>query len=305
MKTFALADIHGNWELAKRALIAAGAVDFDPATGNIKKKPGITLIQLGDIINGTKDSVERDLVALENVPLFDYVIVGNHDFPYWNNDPASSFYGFEWNDEINAAIDKHRWRFKAAKAVGEVLLTHAGLSREYEGVWASAQQAADYIDKIWRTTQADRLFTGIGRTRGGPDKYGGIMWSDWSEAKTRTFSQLFGHTPGNKIRKRLSTTQDTAQYCIDLGGKGGQRVGGAWIEHEYQKPTIVTPFDYDGGVPITDQTGKSHRHIWVKRDKKIGGHECLCGQKRECTHPMCSCTNDMRCVGTDPVQVVA
>lgn len=295
MKTFILGDIHGHWEAAKKALVNAGAVTLNKQTGTITKQMGVEIIQIGDLINGTRDSVEDDIKCLRNISMFDYVMVGNHEYPYWHNSLASSFSGFHWSTEISEIIEKNRWRFRPCKSVGGILVSHAGLSREYEDIWKDAVSAAAHIDKIWRINPGDRLFSAVGRARGGSDRYGGILWSDWSEAKTRTFSQILGHTPGAKIRRRQSTTRKTEQICIDLNVKNGAAIAGLWVEYSYNTETKVSPVIYTLGDPVKDDTVPEHRHIWVKSDE--GGHRCPCGEHRSCNYPNCGCPKSMYCSG--------
>lgn len=304
MRTFILGDTHGNHELAKRALIAAGAVLHDEPTDHISKRMGITIVHVGDLINGTRGTIQQDIKSLKNAHWYDCVIVGNHELPYWANDPKWTFDGFVWDDEVEKELDHQRWRFRPTKFVGDILITHAGLSREYEGIWDDPATASTRINKIWQSNNRDRLFTGIGRSRNGYDRYGGITWSDWSEAKARDFSQIFGHTSGKKIRVRESTTKNTRQICIDIGGKHGKAVGGIWVEHypaSDKKPTLTFPFIYEGGIdgPIV-----YHEHVWKKRENQYGGFVCYCGDVSGCKHPTCECTPEQTCRGVKLVQEV-
>lgn len=115
-----------------------------------------------------------------------------------------------------------------AHAVGDILVSHAGLTshwlREFMGWDLTAAQIAEYTNRTWGNDPRALIFSAIGRSRGGWEREGGLLWADWREPKPRHLRQLVGHTVGDEIRTRSGAT------CIDLGaGKYSSRIAGAWI----------------------------------------------------------------------------
>ena len=226
MRAFVVADAHGRWELVKGLLKQEGL-------HRPENWEQTYVVSLGDLINCTQDSVERDLTTLTGVGfLFDHLLVGNHEHPYFPG-YITKFSGFHYDKEIAEAIEKIEYR--AAFHFGTVLITHAGLGRywEYEKQ-TSAAQAAWTINKKWKDDPADPLFNSIGPARGGPQRWGGILWSHDTEGKARNFSQVYGHTPRDEVRVRHAHKfGEVSHVCIDLnspGKKERSRIGGAWIE---------------------------------------------------------------------------
>jgi len=187
------------------------------------------VVQLGDLANCVAASTRDDLDALDLVRcgIIDVMLVGNHEHPYFGG-PA---FGGYWPDgEVRRRLYDIRDRggLKAAHAVGDILVSHAGLTshwlREFGGWHWSAEKIAECTNLTWRNDPRALIFSVIGQSRGGWEREGGMLWSDWREPKPRHLRQLVGHTVGNCVRKRSGST------CIDLGaGKGSTRIAGAWI----------------------------------------------------------------------------
>lgn len=224
----AIADAHGNAGLV-RGLLA-------------QEKPGsdVLVVQLGDLANCVGASESDDLAALELVgDQIDLMLVGNHEHPHFGG-PA--FSGFWPHLDVRRKLQElnDRELIQPSLAVGSILLTHAGVnvglaesSHPEEGGWKSAEAADEELRWAWKQNVRYPVFSAIGRSRGGWEALGGILWSDWSEPKTQRFRQLVGHTVGEDIRRR-----DRA-ICIDLGaGKGRSRIAGAWIRNGRIKVVI-------------------------------------------------------------------
>lgn len=221
MKAFVVADAHGNWDAVEKLLRQEDVL--------VAPRKEVTLVHLGDLANCVKESVEDDVQTLaEAETVFDVLLVGNHEHPYWPG-YIDKFSGFFYHPAVAEQIQLER--YQAAYHFGGVLVTHAGLARQWEDEWQSADMAAYELNKMFEKDPAHAIFGQIGRARGGWNANGGILWSDYQEGKSRRFNQLYGHTPGQKIRRSQSTKFDTEHVCIDLGAKDkGKPIAGAWID---------------------------------------------------------------------------
>lgn len=241
---FVVPDAHGNAALVRGLLEQEGIIELDDHdVRRIRGPEDAHVVQLGDLANCVASSAHDDLQALELVHsgLIDTMLVGNHEHPYFGG-PA--FHGYFPDSQVRNSLYmiRNRGDLKAAHAVGDVLITHAGLTP-----WAlrrlapglSAGAIAMTINGIWKTSPRDPIFSVIGKSRGGYSNESGILWADWSEPKLRKLRQLMGHTVGDRIRHRNAAT------CIDLGGgKGSTRIAGAWIR-DGEIQTVI----YAGPLP--------------------------------------------------------
>lgn len=221
MSTFVIADAHGRADLVLGLL-----QQEDLLVRGSKNRTAV--IQVGDLANCVlaEEAADFEALALVRNGLIDTMLVGNHEHPYFG---GPEFSGFFYHGSIKQSLTAIRKRggLKAAYAVDDILITHAGMTP-----WAfarlapgmSAEAIAMTINNCWEHNPNDPLFSTIGAARGGWQKEGGILWADWSEPKPRNLRQLFGHTVGENIRRRHVVT------CIDLGaGKWTETLAGAWI----------------------------------------------------------------------------
>lgn len=239
-RAFIVADAHGNWDAVQGLLTQEGLWSDDDRT---ELGTETFMVQLGDLMNCVKDSYFQDIETIERAnDAFDVFLPGNHEHPYWPG-YITKFWGFYFYPPIEKLIEElvDEGRYCAAVAYGNVLITHAGLCRGHEGSWQTAAEASAYLNDTWEKDPSDAIFNEIGYARGGRVPYGGILWSDWQEAKCRDFSQVVGHTPGEKIRTRDHESTKTQAICIDLGAKIGRRIAGAWIDVD----GTITPVIHD------------------------------------------------------------
>lgn len=234
-ETFVVPDCHGNAHLVRGLLKQEGIIeqhlfgDDRPYATRIRPRGEVEVVQLGDLANCVLGSVNSDYDALYLVRqgIIDIWLVGNHEHPYFG---GPKFHGFSYDPVIQMTINslERGGSMKLAHAVGDILLSHAGLP-----IWAHRRLGTDLtvaglaqaINRTWEEDHNDPIFSAIGASRGGASAVGGgILWSDWSERKPRGLKQIFGHTVGKKIRMEGSV------MCIDLGGgKNSTRIAGAWI----------------------------------------------------------------------------
>jgi hypothetical protein len=219
---FVAPDVHGNIDLLTRLLQTAGIID-----GQGKRVDGDTLtVQLGDLCNCVASSTIEDRRCLDQVrDWFDVYLVGNHEHPYFGGPPFAGF----WHDvEIERRL--HRLNdeglLRPCVAVDGILVSHAGLAPWCR--FRTAATAERALCDLWRLNPKDAAFSTIGRARGGYNETGGVLWSDWSEPKNPWFWQLVGHTPGAGVRT-LTHPNGKKAVCIDVGGKSGATLTGAFI----------------------------------------------------------------------------
>lgn len=226
MRAFVIADAHGNWESVKYLLKQERLHRRE-----IWEKTFI--VHVGDLITAADDTVKEDLATLENVAwMFDILLVGNHEHPYWPG-YIPKFTGFHYSKEIAKNLDG--FNYKAAFEFGNVLVTHAGLSRNFEDTWMTAHEAEQALNERWEKDPSDPLFSTIPLKRGGMSRWGGVLWSDLSEGKSRRFSQVYGHTSCKEFHVTEPRKYGHVQHvCIDLGAKDRKNgtLGGVWIDDD-------------------------------------------------------------------------
>lgn len=222
MSAFVVPDVHGNLDLLAGLLRQEGILDTDWERVDRETR----VIQLGDLCNCVGSSVIDDNRCLDHATAwFDDYLVGNHEHPYFGGPRFSGF----WAD-IVLGSRLRRLVTGAAVAVDGILISHAGLGAR----WAHAaittpERAAESLNELWRDNPTARVFSQIGGARGGSAPWGGILWADWMEPKTTAFRQIVGHTVGQSIRIVEDIAGLGLAYCIDVGGKSGDRLAGAWI----------------------------------------------------------------------------
>lgn len=232
-RCFAVADAHGNWSAVEGLLADEGLIEIEDDSVR-RVAQDVLLVQLGDLMNCVYESVDNDLNAMrEAVQLFDVLLPGNHEFPYWPGGLDYRFSGFHWDQRLKDLIIEYESFYRPAVAWGNTLLSHAGLSSEYDGQFESASDAERWLDLQWGNLPTAPVFSNIGSSRGGRHRKGGILWSDWSEGKCKDFNQLVGHSVGDDVRRREHPSKGTVATCIDLGAKrAGSKIAGAWVNRD-------------------------------------------------------------------------
>lgn len=245
MSTFVIPDIHGDFGIAVGLLHSQGIIDaswerFDHET---------TVVQLGDLTNCVSDSTTGDQACLERAEdWFDVYLIGNHEHPYFGGPRFNGFWSFP---EIAHKLQllNSIGLIQAAHVVDDILLTHAGviegatLDNDYGP--GTAEDWASAINDLWQRNTIHPIFSTIGKSRGGVAKNGGILWSDFSEAKHEHFPQIFGHTVDEGVRLRRRPFPDVWSpprhpfemgrgdvLCLDQGAGGytaATRIAGCWI----------------------------------------------------------------------------
>lgn len=219
---FVIPDIHGHVNtlahiLEKEEIIENGErVNHD-----------VTVVQLGDLANCVGESRvwegkrfipgpgnQGDINCLSKVGNWiDVYLVGNHEAPYFGCTPFSGFVEVE---PVKAAVMEAAPI--AAYSIGDILLTHAGLTTNFNEF--NAQEMATYLNEAWARDKRSNYFNDVGKARGGWYPTGGILWSDVSEQKTTDkFRQIFGHTACQERELRMHPFG--RWFCLDTYGPHG------------------------------------------------------------------------------------
>lgn len=222
-KTVVVPDVHGEWELLRDLLLAAGAIDEQ-----LERVPGIRVVGVGDLVHGTLASEERDMKTLEQATRWlDSSLLGNHEAALLG---MTEFDGVWRGGPVVSAVRSLCFRgfFTPALLEGQTLLTHAGVAPEFAG--ATAEETYELIQAAWMSDQHSPLFGAISSSKRTdyPDETGGILWLDWDEARSRDFSQIVGHSP--RAEAELQEHGEIFHLNVDAGSRAGRRLTAALLE---------------------------------------------------------------------------
>lgn len=235
MRTLVVPDAHGRYKLVRGLLMQEGILDEEGARTGL----AVTTVQLGDLANCVGEDRLGDAQLLRvSRAWFDVQLVGNHEHPYFG---GPGFYGFDWLSEIDRLVMNRTWM--AAHAVGETLLTHAGVSPLLRLPSAlSVGEVALLINAAWEDDPRHPWFSMIGDARGGRAECGGILWRDDTEEwiDVSSFNQVYGHT----VVKTgpVLTVLESGRWSLNLdcGGHGNvTRIAAVWLGEQGDVEKIV------------------------------------------------------------------
>lgn len=211
---YIVSDVHGNRNALMKALFSAGLFDNHGI-----KDPRAYIVQIGDLANCVRTSIEDDLSCLDMVGKeIDLMLVGNHEIPYF--DPDNYFSGFRFDSNISQTLWAHyaNGHLVPSFVHGDTLVTHAGitLSQLNFGTGTTAREVSAKLHEEWTNKNFKHyLFSDCGRVRHGRSAVGGVLWCDFNlEFEPTEFPQIIGHTPGILRQKGNA-------LCIDTGAKMG------------------------------------------------------------------------------------
>lgn len=264
-KYFLVPDLHGELDMAIGLLQQEGILDenYDRISDEITDD--LIVIQIGDFLNCVGRSIVNDNRCLDYHGLFDILLVGNHEHPYFGG-PA--FAGFQYDPVINHRLKSldARGIYKIAVDCDGILVSHAGIVAHWYDQYFdgnNSSEVAGGLNFIWKNPEwkgNHELFSSIGWERQGWSKWGSILWADWNQYKTPKLTQIVGHSVGDAVRLQYNGSQrkvtlkevNAAKWnlweaiCIDLGaGKHSSSIVGVWIEDgnvrlvEYRKEENV------------------------------------------------------------------
>ena len=185
--TFAV-DLHGDQELLER-IIRQFMLDT-------------RLVLVGDYVDSYNNTIREQAKTFESVHEEALrgnldALLGNHELSYLFKDMRCTGYDpilAEVCTPLNAlqksCPDIHPFKNYIYLPDSHLLITHAGLTARLLG--------NSMIDFASIPTE---LIYGIGKVRGGLDKFGGIFWCDFRNEfmPINGLKQVFGHTPLKKI----------------------------------------------------------------------------------------------------------
>lgn len=249
MRHFILPDLHGRHDLAVAMFEEAGV----PTSPALRAEQEIRTVQLGDLVNCVEYRSDEDIRTLTLAQdLFDVVLVGNHEFPYFNG-PA--FYGFHPIELVRVGILEllDAGILQPCLLIDDILLTHAGVAASWG--YTDAASVDKDVRHAWRHNLTDPLLTQVGGLRGGLGiaatsvLCGGIFWSDAREPRA-PFPQIHGHTP-DRVNGPHATLEDGYTIVnLDVGCGWGwpergmepaQRLAGCWLigdQYEFVEVTV-------------------------------------------------------------------
>ena len=249
--------MHGNVPALDALLRAAGVMD----EGGERLDGDFTVVSIGDLVDGRMKTQDQDEAILKRADsLVDFIVMGNHEWPFFG---GMHFNHYHPAPPVRSMLNGYAMRgaLGVTFRVGDTLLTHAGVAREYD--FATAEEAQAAVEDAWNNLdvysinrmtgyqhlrehsfqfgEGDRqydmpkgqLVAGIPYVRQGQDRPGGVLWSDWNEPKNTNFNQVLGHTP---VPEGPALTQymqgETYTLNIDTGAKGGGVVPAVWLDGE-------------------------------------------------------------------------
>jgi predicted phosphodiesterase len=192
------------------------------------------IVFLGDFFDAYNDTVWRNMAMahkLNDLAQNDKIIFlyGNHDLHYlWENDFVRCS-GFSWDKyrAIKPTVEaKTVQKFKWFHVLGDndILLTHAGLHPNHWNTRIQGEKPKDKHEIVeWLTHHCDLATQSLigngdnwvfraGLSRGGRQKYGGIVWNDADDFNpSPKIGQIFGHT----IQREHPKWYDDNNICLD------------------------------------------------------------------------------------------
>lgn len=265
MKTFVVPDIHGRYDSLRALLLQAGVINEDDQRTDVADSENqriFRVVSIGDLANATLMDVNGDEQCLSKArDWFDYLILGNHESGYlFTNMGFNGYYEAPHLKSLYCQLEREGIVVPAV-AIGNTLLTHAGVHEYFE--FGTAGEAFDAIYDVWENYfryQDDidtkfyfrkqieipkaLLLDAVSSRRGGATPFGGFLWSDWQEPKNVKFNQIVGHTPV-KYGPIVTEFKGSGVFHanIDCGAKKGLTPWGVWLDEDGQIEEFVTVAD--------------------------------------------------------------
>lgn len=231
-----ISDIHSRQAKLERLLVDIGVLD----PTSLERRPGFQIIQVGDAISAGYGMEEAEFYEWWTSLLTDddVELVGNHEAPIlWPYDDRFKFYGYEAGDMGEAGCDPalkplvlaRQDRYRAAHAVDDWLITHAGVMRRFQG--EDAASTAEALNALWERHLGPydpHPWMGCAIC----DNTRGVLWVRDLEKggnDARHIKQVFGHTPDGPTLGGDGTVWniDTRRECgRDLDRKDAESFGG-------------------------------------------------------------------------------
>lgn len=180
------------------------------------------VVFLGDYFDDWGDTPEKNLeTANWLVSSLDQKnrthVFGNHDVSYAFRPYGykCSGYTVEKDAAINSVMQNHWRKLRLFTYAHDYLCTHSGVTNQLYNINDEfhshfENDCANALDDAFNENSPHKLLR-IGRSRGGKEPVGGIIWCDSSEFKPiKDVKQIFGHTPQRTPRELFKNN-----WCID------------------------------------------------------------------------------------------
>lgn len=180
----------------------------------IKHESADKIVFLGDYFDDWNDDYTSNCIMAEwlasslkqpnRIHLF-----GNHDISYAFKHRSYKCSGYEIGKDyaINNVLKESDWRkLHLYTYVNDYLCSHAGVHNHMYQIYSNGRSLNTYLEEECKLA-LDDAFAGLpahkilraGRSRGGLETVGGIVWCDASEfVGIHGINQIFGHTPSAK-----------------------------------------------------------------------------------------------------------
>jgi hypothetical protein len=241
MNTIILGDVHGCLDGLIFTLMKAGAIDRE---GN--KNPDWRIVQVGDLANMAplgqeyRGFLSEDLETVEfSIDVIDDQVVGNHEVIFTHGIPSGSWHGrgFQENGDFDPKLvplmkrmanpinPMDKPKFVAAVEVDGMLVTHAGLHRDWltHMGWPKddPKQVASLLNDLLFETAMGNVALTNGFASDPINHENGIFWlrpkpyGRWDYGQGTEFMQVCGHTP---MREHPKFYDHLNAWIIDSGG---------------------------------------------------------------------------------------
>ena len=178
-----------------------------------------------EILHNLKEIIKFKSDNEESVEL----LLGNHDLQYMYSYDKFGCSGYrpEASFDLKELFNENKDLFKVAHQIGDYLWTHAGVSYWWYqnellpilvelGLDKEEYTLADQLNLTFE--QKKDVIAMVGRSRGGWNQFGGILWADKSETEFSPlpgYKQIVGHTVIKNIKH--NSGKDWSYTYVDTG----------------------------------------------------------------------------------------
>lgn len=223
MRTLVVGDVHNRWNDAEDVVKKfINIVDEIVFVGDYFDDFGDTTEDVFSMVHWLKENVDNPKLKF---------IIGNHDMHYkWVNPFVQ---GSGWTAQKHAVLN-NLMPFNKLKPVYEsqgFIFSHAGITEpllhplkpfDFEDF-----EQRCYIEMNAIATGEDSYIFGVGKSRGGMHKKGGITWADWNAdfVPIPGMNQIVGHTHSKLIQYKaiensINVNVDCFPYSVLLVDEG-------------------------------------------------------------------------------------
>lgn len=183
-----------------------------------------SLIFLGDLVDGIRPISDQlyclDIVLDGAIEERWDLILGNHELSYLVDHMQASRFQLGVSVHIQHGPAKNGLLGKGLPFIwfteDNLLVTHAGLDQDNYAQLEGDDEIEQAHNLLEHYLSRTSITHGIGRSRGGRDKRGGIFWCDFrfEFLPTPGLNQVCGHTKHNDVSVRTSSEQSTTPAVI-------------------------------------------------------------------------------------------